>query len=110
LYTEVKSAPFANEQHHASKPIRESSDAAGMENGERHASAFDRGDRAGGLDRPKKKGQPVAAPFMNGMKLLNMMVISMFPSNFSRAPSSSSGRPSSKFCIDWLFAAIGRMP
>jgi len=35
----------------------------------------------------EKKGQPVAAPFMNGMKLSNMMFISIFPDNFSRALS-----------------------
>jgi hypothetical protein len=61
-----------------------------MENGKTTPqSAFD-SDRAGGLLGRKKRGSRWAAPFMNGMKLLNilnMMFISIFPGNFSRAPS-----------------------
>jgi len=41
----------------------------------------------GGLLGRKKKGQPLGRPVMNGMKLLNMMFISIFPGNFSRALS-----------------------
>jgi hypothetical protein len=42
LYTEGKSAPFANEQDHAGEPIREIGDLAGVENGKSATqSAFD---------------------------------------------------------------------
>jgi hypothetical protein len=86
LYTEVKPAPFANEQHHVSQPIQESGHVAGMENGKSTThSAFQWEDQVGGLLGRKKRGSRWAAPFMNGMNLFAMF-ISIFPGNFSRAP------------------------
>jgi hypothetical protein len=53
----------------------------------RLTGAFDRGGRVGGLLGRKKRGSWWAAPFMNGMKVLNMMFISIFPGNFFRVLS-----------------------
>jgi len=88
LYTDAKSAPFAKEQDPASEPDpgqRRSGRGGKWE--KRHAVCVWQRRRVGGLLGRKKKGQPLGRPVMNGMKLLNMMFISIFPGNFSRALS-----------------------
>jgi hypothetical protein len=69
-------------------PIRESGDLAGVENGKSATqSAFESAAEWADCSVEKKRGSRWAAPFMNGMKFVNMMFISIFPGNFSRALS-----------------------
>jgi hypothetical protein len=67
-------------------PIRESGYVAEWEMGKAPRSLHLTG-ASGRTPRPKKKGQPVGRPVYEWNEALNMMFISIFPGNFSRAPS-----------------------
>jgi hypothetical protein len=57
----------------------------------------------------EKKGQPVGRPVYEWNEAFEYDVYPDFPYRATLA-ATISGRPSNKFCIDSLFAAIGRMP